>query len=76
MSSVTRVLTWAVPVDYDKLAPHLNAYEALKPIAYPFRLCNRFGRGDAVHVNKLPQELVDNIVDLVVQDEIEKYTYD
>lgn len=41
-----------------ELGPHLQAYVETKPVIDALRLCNRFGQGPDVHINKLPQELI------------------
>jgi hypothetical protein len=63
---VTNALTWAIPVDVVKLGAHLDAYIELKPLLHQLRLCHRFGEGPDVHLTKLPQELLELVVDCLL----------
>jgi hypothetical protein len=62
----TTALTWAIPVDVVKLGASLQAYHSLKPIISYFRLCNRFGQGPNVFLTRLPQELVDMVLEYII----------
>jgi hypothetical protein len=62
----TSALTWAIPVDVAKLGASLQAYHSLKPIITHFRLCNRFGQGPDVFLTRLPQELVDMVLEFLI----------
>lgn len=59
-------LAWAMPVKPNELVAQLEKYEAALPIIHTLRLCHRFGKGDNVHVMKLPVEVEQLIEDLVL----------
>ncbi|KAF2498026.1 hypothetical protein BU16DRAFT_332256 [Lophium mytilinum] len=61
-------VSWAVPVDIVRLAPHLEAYEEAKPAITALRLCHRFGAGPDAHITKLPLELIEIIAELMQQE--------
>lgn len=60
-------LAWAIPVDIQLLGPHLEAYVQIRPVLHQIRLCHRFGRGANAHLHKLPQELLEMVVDNLLQ---------
>lgn len=57
-------LTWAVPVDILRLGPSLAAYNEAKPTILQLRLCHRFG--NVTSLSKLPQEILDMIINMIV----------
>jgi hypothetical protein len=57
------MLTWAIPVDIELLGPHLEAYIEFKPVMHQLRLCHRFGKGPENHLNKLPQEILEMVIE-------------
>lgn len=66
MAVLTSVLTWAVPLNYDELVPSLRAYTKIKPAQDELRRCNR--STENVPVAKLPAEIIDMIVQLLMND--------
>jgi hypothetical protein len=48
------------------LGSHLEAFEKALPTLHALRLCHRFGRGDGVHVTRLPHEIEQTIENLVL----------
>lgn len=58
----------------DLLGASLEAYANRRPVLNALRLCRRFGRGENVHITKLPQELVTVIEKFIAQDGREKTT--
>lgn len=61
-------LTWAVPVDIMQLGPAFEAYATTYPKRHMLRLCNRFGKGNHVAINRLPAELLQHIESCIMQD--------
>ncbi|OCL12145.1 hypothetical protein AOQ84DRAFT_373363 [Glonium stellatum] len=66
-TTTTAGVAWGVPVSIMELGPHLEAYVETKPVVDMLRLCNRFGQGPDVHINKLPHELI-----LMIEEELQK----
>jgi hypothetical protein len=58
-------LTWCLPLSPVQLVAHLHAYINAKPSVTTLRLCHRFGTGDKAVIHKLPQELLDSIIDKI-----------
>lgn len=56
----------------EQLGAHLKAYVDALPAISTLRLCNRFGTGDACHVNRLPDELVELIEEHIIEVEREE----
>lgn len=56
-------IIWAMPVNIAQLGAHLQAY--IETNVKTIRLCHRFGRGDDVHIQKLPVELLEMIIEKV-----------
>ncbi|KAK3642938.1 hypothetical protein LTR56_010535 [Elasticomyces elasticus] len=67
MPSMDMLLTWVVRVDTAMLGAHLEAYINLQPTVQALRLCNRFGNGDDVHINRLPVEIVTKIESYLIE---------
>jgi hypothetical protein len=72
MSRTVRALTWAVPVDYDRLVPALKAYATIKPSIEPILASNKLPQTQECFISKLPQELVDKINAYVMSKELKK----
>ena len=66
-TQTTAGVVWGVPVNIMELGPHLEAYVETKPVIDTLRLCNRFGQGPNVHINKLPHELI-----LMIEEELQE----
>jgi hypothetical protein len=60
-------LAWAVPVDISELGPSIEAYSKLRKEVLTLRLCHRF-RLESL-VSKLPQEILENIIDELLHSE-------
>lgn len=71
-ASFANRLQWAMPVRIEQLGAHLEVYVETLPIITALRLCNRFGRGEACYIQKLPTELVEMIGQFIVEPEREK----
>jgi hypothetical protein len=63
---------WALPVRFEKLGAHLEAYVETIPAITALRLCNRFGKGANCYIHKLPIELVQMIEDIIIERERER----
>jgi hypothetical protein len=63
MPTLDVTFTWAIPVDAAQLAAHVETYIRTLPVVNTVRACNRFGKGPQCHINKLPVELVQSILD-------------
>ena len=61
MSVISAGLAWAVPVKPDQLGAALQAYKEILPSLMALRLCHRLGKGEAVHITKLPPEILHHI---------------
>ena len=61
MSVISAGLAWAVPVKPDQLGAALQAYKEILPSLMALQLCHRFGKGEAVHITKLPPEILHHI---------------
>ncbi len=57
-------LAWAIPVDIAELGASLEAYEETLPQANALRICHRFRD---CSLSKLPQEILEQIIDEVRQ---------
>lgn len=71
MPSMEMRLAWVQKVNPATLGAHLEAYINLLPKINTLRLCNRFGKGDDVVINRLPVELVKHIECYMADDERE-----
>jgi hypothetical protein len=72
ISSLTDRTQWALPVRFEKLVAHMEAFEETLPAITTLRLCNRFGQGANCHIHKLPLELVELVGEFVVEPERER----
>jgi hypothetical protein len=62
-------IEWAVPVDMTRLGASLEAYSRLETSITTLRLCHRFCQAP---LSKLPQELLEHIIDEAHQAEIQE----
>ncbi|KAF2808911.1 uncharacterized protein BDZ99DRAFT_571767 [Mytilinidion resinicola] len=58
-------LIWAMPVRIWQLGASLKIYMKCAPAVETLRLCVKFGQGDEVHINKLPVDLLEEVVDQI-----------
>ncbi|KAF2497858.1 hypothetical protein BU16DRAFT_559584 [Lophium mytilinum] len=56
-------IIWAMPVNIAQLGAHLQAYDETNVVT--IRSCHSFGQGDDVHINKLPLEILERIIEEV-----------
>jgi len=63
---------WALPVRFDKLVAHVEVYVETLLVITALRLCNRYRKGTACYIDKLPTELIDRIEQFAVEPEREK----
>lgn len=68
MAQLDIMLTYAVPVKVELLGAHLEAHLKTWPTIEILRLCNRFGKGPATAVQRLPVELLQHIESFLVAD--------
>lgn len=61
MATLEVTFTLALPVCAAQLGAHLEAYLDTLPAMNALRACNRFGKGPACHIRKIPAELVQTI---------------
>ena len=61
-------LVFGIPVAPDELIAHLDTYSIEKERSTTLHLCQRYGKGDGVYINKLSTELIDVIVDFISHD--------
>lgn len=69
MPSTDVSLAWALPVRVEDFGGSFEACVRLQPVFTALRLCNRFGKGDDVHVTRLPAELTAAIEEYLMQQE-------
>ncbi|KAF2808909.1 uncharacterized protein BDZ99DRAFT_571765 [Mytilinidion resinicola] len=55
-------ITWGMPVSIVTLGASLDRFAKLLPQLQTLRLCHRYGKGDDVHLTKLPNELLDMVI--------------
>ncbi|GAB7327904.1 hypothetical protein MBLNU13_g11686t1 [Cladosporium sp. NU13] len=72
MQKLDATLTLALPVNAAQLAAHFQAYLNTLPALNALRACNRFGKGQQCHINKLPVELIQSIAHYYVLPEREE----
>lgn len=73
MHKLDATLTLALPVNAAQLAAHLQAYTETLPALNALRACNRFGKGQQCHINKLPVELIQSIASYYILPVREKH---
>ncbi|THX52019.1 hypothetical protein D6D06_07013 [Aureobasidium pullulans] len=66
MGDNTAALVWGTPVHPVNLLVSIDAFRKATPILHSLRLCNQFGQGTDVHINKLSKELIDFIEEEVL----------
>ncbi|KAK3643201.1 hypothetical protein LTR56_010348 [Elasticomyces elasticus] len=60
-------LAWATPIHPVTLLNHLDAYMKALPDLHSLRLCWKFGKGEDVHITRLPVEIEQAIEHLLLQ---------
>ncbi|KAK3674999.1 hypothetical protein LTR78_004932 [Recurvomyces mirabilis] len=65
-------LAWAVPVNPATLIDHAHAYLKVASRLHTLRLCHRFGKGDGVHIARLPIEIEQMIETCITQAQVRK----
>jgi hypothetical protein len=54
-------MQWSMAISVEDFIPSLTGYVQSQPIITALRLCNRYGKGPACFVNRLPTELIELI---------------
>ena len=69
MATISASLAWSVPVEVDVLIANYRAYVRLLDTTNTLRLCQRFGQGEHVAINRLPVEILEHIRSFLMYDE-------
>ncbi|KAK4902532.1 hypothetical protein LTR27_000469 [Elasticomyces elasticus] len=68
-------LAWTTPVHPVVLLNHLDAYTKALPDLHYLRLCWKFGKGEDVHITRLPVEIEQAIEHLLLQSRRRQYDH-
>ncbi|KAK5729537.1 hypothetical protein LTR17_011840 [Elasticomyces elasticus] len=68
-------LAWATPVHPVTLLNHLDAYMKALPDLHYLRLCWKFGKGEDVHITRVPVEIEQAIEHLLLQSRRRQYDH-